>query len=129
MTSVEFDNVRAGTTSQNELILYRLDQVEGSMREIKQFFKEGMERIENKLERFTKFQSDTFARCQVIERRTTDVESGFGESKTEIKELNKKIEEVDKKANWANWKLAGATGGFGIVLATIQILYYLGVFV
>lgn len=128
MTPVEFNAARAQTPSQNELILYRLDQVEGSMKEIRQFFKEGMERIEGKLEHFTKFQADTFARCQVSERRTSNMESEFGESRTDIKELNKRIDEADRKASWANWKVAGVTGGLGVILVTIQILYYLGVF-
>jgi len=132
MTSIEFDVARAGTTSQNELILYRLDQVEGSIKEIKQFFKEGLDRIEGKIEhkldQFTKFQADTFARCQVSDRRTTNMESDFGESKTDIKELSRRIEDVNQKAAWANWKFAGVTGGLGLILITIQVLYYLGVF-
>ena len=122
MTSVEFENARVGIPSQNELVLYRLDQVENSIKEIKHGVDKLGEKLSKKIELFTEIQRESFAKFILTERRVTEMEAGFSEGKTETREINRRIDEVDKRARWAGWKIAGLLGGTAGIYATIQLL-------
>ena len=110
MTSVEFENARVGIPSQNELVLYRLDQVENSIKEIKHGVDKLGEKLSKKIELFTEIQRESFAKFILTERRVTEMEAGFSEGKTETREINRRIDEVDKRAGGLVGRLLDCSG-------------------